>query len=90
MRTGPDRGMVEVLRSSSGGSDHVESMNLKERQATGMSEFLQKLPNPGGGKEEVAGLMSKRVVEDMSHRLKAGDRARTGYRDLRRVKVCSG
>lgn len=90
MRTGPGRGKVDVLRSSSGGSVNVESTNLKERQATGMSEFLQKLPTPGGGKEEVAGLMSKREVEVMSHRLWAGHRARAGYRDPRRVKVCSG
>lgn len=52
VRTGPDQGLVEALGSSTGGSVNVETMNLKELQSTGMSEILQVLPTPEGGKEE--------------------------------------
>lgn len=52
MRTGPDQGVVEALRGSTGGSVSVETMNLKKLQSTGRSEFLQNLPTPGGRQEE--------------------------------------
>lgn len=51
LRTGPDQRMAEALRSSIGCSDNVETMNWQKLQSTGMSEFLQELPTPEGGKE---------------------------------------
>lgn len=59
MRTGPDWGLVEALESLTGGSVNVETMNLKELQSTGKSEFLQVLPTPEGGKEEGGGWMGQ-------------------------------
>ena len=52
MRTGPDQRNIEALRISTGCPDNVDTRSWQKFQSTGMSEFLQKLPNPEGGKEE--------------------------------------
>lgn len=62
MRSRPDRGLVEALGSRTGGSVNVETMNLKELQSTGMSEILQVLPTPEGGKEEGGGWIDQQEI----------------------------